>query len=393
MTPRTSRRSLLAAAGTVALAGCLGVNLGQSGGGSSAGTTTGTPDPTTSEPSTGTPNGDPPGDVLPLADGRLPVQYEYAQITDEIVSGGPPKDGIPSVDEPTFESAEAASQWLDDGDVVFGVAAGGEARAYPQRVLVWHEIVNDVLPALPGGDGRTDVPVSVSYCPLTGTTIGYERGSTTFGVSGKLVNSNLVMYDRATDSRWPQVLGTAVSGTFQGRSLREFPLTWARWGDWKAAYPETSVMSRETGFVRDYTRDPYGNYNPPSGYYANANTLFPPLTRDDRLGAKAVVVGVRTPEGVAAFHKETLADAGTLSGRVGEVPYLAVFDPELAAAIVYRNPDRVAFEATGDGQVAGPDGTYAPDAVPLARTPAFDAMWFAWAGFYPETSLYGGGGQ
>jgi hypothetical protein len=150
-------------------------------------------------------------------------------------------------------------------------------------------------------------------------------------------------------------------------------------------------MTRDTGYARDYNRDPYGSYNPRGGYYSGENTLFSPLTEDDRLQAKAVVAGVRTPDGYAAFRKPDVIESGTMSGEVGGVPHLAVHDPRFDAVRVYRNPDGRSFERSGSGTdatYAGPDGEYAPDALPLRQLPAFDAMWFAWAGFYPDTTLY-----
>ncbi|MFC7137337.1 DUF3179 domain-containing (seleno)protein [Halobaculum litoreum] len=131
--------------------------------------------------------------------------WDPAAVREATVSGGPGKDGIPSVDDPQFAAADEVSLAADD--VVFGYAGADDVTAYPQSVLVWHEVVNDTL------DGT---PVAVTYCPLTGTAMGFERGETTFGVSGRLVNNNLVLYDRATDSRWPQVLATAVSGPHEG---------------------------------------------------------------------------------------------------------------------------------------------------------------------------------
>jgi hypothetical protein len=280
-----------------------------------------------------------------------------------------------------------------DGEVVFGVVApDGTAKAYPQYVLVWHEIVNDRL---------GERPVSVTYCPLTGTAMGFARGETTFGVSGNLLNSNLVMYDRATDSRWPQMLGTAIEGVHEGAALRGFRLVWTSWAEWRDAHPETLVLTEDTGYARRYGSDPYGQYDPPRGYYAEDSTLFPPLTRDGRLEAKAVVFGVRGPETApAAFSKASLRERGLLrsddgSGREDggdggddRDPLLAVSDPTLDTAYAYRNPDGVALEYR-DGTVVADDGTeHAPADLPLDRVPGYDAMWFAWAGFYPETPLY-----
>jgi hypothetical protein len=374
-----SRRKFLGASGVglAALAGLAGC-LGDSGGGTTAtatdtessdsGSRSGTDTSTASDtPSTNT-------DVLPTRETPLPVQWAYDTLRDRTLSGGPPKDGIPSVDEPTFWSVSEADEFLAPGDVVFGVAGEEDVKAYPQRILVWHEITNDVI------DGE---PVTVSYCPLTGTAMGFFRGETTFGVSGRLVNSNLVMYDRETDSRWPQVLGTAMSGPFQGQSLTEFPVTWTTWGDWKAAHPDTVVLSEETGHVRNYNRDPYGQYNPARGYYSNQNTLFAPLERDDRFQDKEVFVGARADEGAVAFRKSSLREAGLLTGEVGGATFHAVYDPTFDTAHVYRGDGTDLSYA--DGQVTVGGETVAPDAVPLDQVLDLDAMWFAWVGFYPET--------
>ncbi|WP_128477917.1 DUF3179 domain-containing protein [Halorussus pelagicus] len=321
---------------------------------------------------------------IPLRPSALPVEYDLATLREEVLSGGPPKDGIPSIDEPTFQDAEQADSELRPEDVVFGLVRNGEVKAYPQKILVQHEITNDVV----GGE-----PVSVTYCPLTGTAMGFRRGETTFGVSGKLVNNNLVMYDRETDSRWPQILGTAISGEFGGRSLQEFRLVWTTWEMWKATHPETRVLSTDTGHVRNYEQDPYGSYVPnPSGYYVRDSTLFAPLGEDDRLPNKRVVLGARLPESESrlAFEKPALREAGVLSGSVGDATLLGVYDPRLDTAYVYRNPTGRSFDYD-KGRAVADDGTrYEPANLPLDRFYAFDAMWFAWSGFYPSTEVVTG---
>lgn len=316
---------------------------------------------------------------LPLAASALPVEYDFERLREEVQSGGPPKDGIPSIDEPKFWDVEEASAELDDRDVVFGLVRNGEVKAYPQKILVQHEITNDVV---------GDEPVSVTYCPLTGTAMGFRRGETTFGVSGDLVNNNLVMYDRETDSRWPQVLGTAISGEFEGESLQEFRLVWTRWAAWKANHPDTAVLSDDTGYARNYGNDPYGSYVPErAGYYSQDSTLFPPLGDDETFPNKRVVIGTRTDEGRVAFEKDAVREAGILSGTAGGTEYLAVYDPGLDTAYVYRNSGESSFDYE-DGRAVADDGTaHAPGDLPLDRAYAFDAMWFAWSGFYPSTEV------
>jgi hypothetical protein len=372
-----SRRRLLAAVGAAALAGCTGSGAdGGDGGGS--GTSTGTGTAGDSGNSGGA------GSFPPVADERLILPMERAEIRSEAVSGGPPKDGIPSIDDPSFVGASGAN-FLADGDPVFGVARDGVAKAYPQKILVQHEIVNDDL---------AGTPVAATYCPLTGTAMGFERGSTTFGVSGRLVNDNLIMYDRATEAWWPQVLATTVPGPWNeeppAASLREFRLIWTTWGEWREQHPDTKVLSTETGFPRNYGRDPYGSYNPRAGYYADsAPPLFPPLREDDRYDPKRVVIGARTADGAAAFLKDSVRSEKLVTGDLAGDPLLAVHDPRYDTAFVYRNPGEAAYEYS-DGSAVGPDGNeHAPDALPLDRVYAFDAMWFAWAGFYPGTSVHG----
>ncbi|MFC7080789.1 DUF3179 domain-containing protein [Halorussus caseinilyticus] len=375
----TSRRGFVATAAGVALAGLAGCIGGVTSQGADGHEGRGTGDDAQS-----TARG-PRKQGVPIRSSPLPVEYEFSTLREEVLSGGPPKDGIPSIDDPKFRSAENADEDLRDADVVFGLVRNGEAKAYPQKILVHHEITNDAV----GGE-----PVAVTYCPLTGTAMGFRRGETTFGVSGKLLNNNLVMYDRETDSRWPQVLGTAISGAFEGESLREFRLVWTTWKRWKQAHPETRVLSEETGYVRNYGQDPYGSYVPnPSGYYVRDSTLFPPLRSDGRLPNKRVVAGARTGAGRIAFDKSALREAGLLSGSVGDTPHLAVYDAELDAAYVYRNPDGASFDYE-DGRAVAGDGTrHDPADLPLLGVYAFDAMWFAWAGFYPSTGLVTGEGE
>lgn len=359
-----SRRKFLAAAAVTSLAGC---------------TTSGSSSREARTEQTATTTAGRVEQGLALASSPLPVEYDFAELQDEVRDGGPPKDGIPSVDEPSFWTADEADENLDDRDVVFGLVRNGEVKAYPQKILVHHEITNDAV---------GDEPVAVTYCPLTGTAMGFRRGEVEFGVSGNLVNNNLIMYDRETDSRWPQILGTAISGEFQGESLQEFRLIWTRWERWKGAFPETEVLSEDTGHVRNYGNDPYGSYKPERrGYYSRDSTLFPALGDDDTFSNKHVVIGARTDDGRIAFEKEALRETQLLSGDVGETPHLAVYDSELDTAYVYRNPDGASFDYE-DGQAVAGDGTgHDPADLPLERLYAFDAMWFAWSGFYPSTEV------
>ncbi|EMA53324.1 MULTISPECIES: DUF3179 domain-containing protein [Halococcus] len=413
MNDRVTRRGFVATVGAIAIAGCSGVT-----GDRSSDRSTAMDDSATSAATTSTASGE--GSLPPLADRSLVLPMEPPQLREAAVSGGVSKDGIPAIDQPRFEAAGQVGGRLAPGDVVFGIARNGVAKAYPQSILVHHEVCNDTL------DGT---PIGVTYCPLTGTAVGFERGETTFGVSGRLVNDNLIMYDRATEHWWPQVLATAIpgwnadgdasgtdggrtngAGSVQsntsgsatsntsrdgtpnatiGRSLREFRVVWTTWQRWRDQFPDTRVLTEDTGYIRDYGQDPYGSYSPPSGYYEpESEPLFPPLDTDDRYPTKAVVVGARTTDGAIAFHKRSLRREGVITGSLDGTPHVGVHDDRLDTAYVYRNADGASVTTTPDG-VRVADTVHPPDELPLERVHAFDAMWFAWHGFYPATSVYG----
>ncbi|WP_267246008.1 DUF3179 domain-containing protein [Streptomyces sp. PR69] len=274
------------------------------------------------------------------------------------VSGGPGKDGIPSIDEPRFVAAGDAG-FLSDDDPVFGLEHRGEVKAYPQLVLVWHEIVNDTV----GG-----APLAVTYCPLTGTVIGFsappDTQRLTFGTTGRLVNSNLLMYDRQTGSEWPQLLGQAVSGPLKGTRLDTVPLVWTTWGQWRTAHPDTQVLSTDTGALRSYGSDPYGSYDSypdRGGYYAGGRPIFPVLASSDRFADKDVVVGVRVGAERLAIPKDVVRTKGVVRAEAGGVLVEARWDDRLGAA-------RVVQQAGERWEPAD----------------HLDSMWFAWYAFYPS---------
>jgi hypothetical protein len=365
---RPGRREFLLGAGaaTTALAGCTGAG----------GTNRDARDTDGAEPSG---SDGPPGSdgEPPTREAEVPLAYDLDAFERNARSGGVGQDGIPAIDDPAIGDVDTGDDLLDPGDVVFGVELDGEARAYPQHVLVWHEIANDEL------GGR---PIAVTYCPLTGTAIGFERGSTTFGVSGDLVNSNLIAYDRGTESRWPQVLGTATAGPLEGSALREFRVTWTTWERWRDAHPETTTITEETGYARDYDDDPYGSYDPRSDYYADGDPMFATMSQDDRLEPKEVVIGARSPDGAIAVRKERLGEERLVEAEVGGTAYLVAYDPTLDTGYAYRNPDGETVSVEGGGYALGKEEYGASD-LPLEGVNAFDAMWFAWVGFYPDTVL------
>ncbi|MEM6867806.1 MAG: DUF3179 domain-containing protein [Cyanobacteria bacterium P01_C01_bin.121] len=176
----------------------------------------------------------------------------------DLLNGGPPKDGIPSIDAPEFDTA--ATTPFQEDELVIGMVLNGEAKAYPYNVMNWHEIVNDTV----GG-----VNVTVTYCPLCDTIVAFERGDTTFGVSGKLYQSCLVMFDRADDSLYAQPWALGIMGSQVNQSLKRLPAVKTTLGAWVEQHPDSQILSMRTGHDRDYTRYPYGTY------YTDENIIFP----------------------------------------------------------------------------------------------------------------------
>lgn len=293
------------------------------------------------------------GFIEGMSDERLTNYY------DSIQSGGPPPDGIPPIEEPLYHSMSEADFLMEDRDVVFILEAEGTVYIYPQRILVWHEIVNEEF------DGEK---VSITYCPLTGSAIGYKGSfagtETDFGTSGKLINSNLVMYDRETDSYFPQILGIAVEGELKGQRLEEFPVVWSTWGKVKDTYEDVRVLSENTGFIRDYNQDPYGSYVEGDGYYYNSALIFPAMYEDDQFERKEVMIAGRVKDQPFAIPKEILAEEKNITFTVGEYSLIADYDEDLNTARIYIDDGKETF------------------------VNSYDVMWFAWYAFFPETMVY-----
>ena len=215
----------------------------------------------------------------------------------EIFQGGPPRDGIPSIDKPNFIAAIKAD--LSATDRVLGIEVNGEFRAYPIRILNWHEIVNDEF---------NDEKIVVTFCPLCGTGMVYsatiDDQPRTFGVSGLLYNSDVLLYDRETQSLWSQILSTAISGPSKGKKLTPLSVSHTSWKDWKDTHPQTDVLSTNTGFQRDYQRSPYGDYNESRTLY------FPVSANSKRYHPKERVLGITVNGKHKAYPFTELAQAG-----------------------------------------------------------------------------------
>jgi len=245
-----------------------------------------------------------------LSDALIPVR--------EIRAGGPPRDGIPALTDPSRETVDEAERWLVGKDRVLGLVIDGEAVAYPIRILNWHEVVNDVVA------GRA---VAVTYCPLCGTGVVFDatlaRGRVNFGISGLLYNSDVLLFDRRTESLFSQLMLKAVSGPLSGTELTPLPSQLTTWENWRARQPDTSVLSVATGHVRDYNTDPYRRYR------KSSRTLFPVRdadpTRKPKEWAWLVLTGdetrsFRTAEGVQLSYdplaRELSAPAGPGEHRI-----------------------------------------------------------------------------
>lgn len=336
---------------------------------------------------------------MPGLSGRVPgaptASAELAELAASIQPTGVPRDGIPPIDRPRFVSARAMEYLLKEEDAVFLLYHRGEIRVYPQLVLVWHEVVNDEV----GG-----VPLSVTYCPLTGSVVAFRGRSPddeplTFGTTGKLLNANLVMYDRQTQSRWPQILGRAVDGPLAGMRLEEIPLVWTTWALWRERGLEAPVLSAQTGHARAYGRDPYGSYSKPSqGYYDSEDLLYPVLHHSDRLHPKRVVVGLKSGTERLALSKRQALARGVWNLSAGSQPLVAVREPELETVWVFeRRLEGQTLELVGEGPgrlVDGQGRSWRREGPALVgeagRLPAavfYEVMWFAWFAFYPRTEL------
>ena len=325
---------------------------------------------------------------------------------DELLSGGPPRDGIPSIDDPRLVPAEEAAGWLAGNEPVIALEIGGDARAYPLQILTWHEIVNDVV---------GEVPVIVTFCPLCNAAITFDRrldGQVyEFGTSGLLRNSDLVMYDRTTESLWQQLTGEAIVGELAGQQLTFLPSSIVSFAEFRQAYPTGLVLSRESGSSRDYGRNPYAGYDTigqsPFLFDGELDGRLPAMERvvtvalngvdvayplsvlsevhviDDTKGGVDLVVW-HLPGASSALDASVIAEAADV-GATG------VFDPHLDGqrlSFIFEDGAIVDEETGSTWNVLGQavDGPLAGKSLtPIIHGNHF---WFAWAAFKPDTIVY-----
>ena len=258
-----------------------------------------------------------------------------------IRSGGVPPDGIPPIDRPVFQTANTVN-WIRCNEPVLALSVGGETRAYPVQIMTWHELVNDTFP---------EAPVTISYCPLCNSALAYRRDlgdrTVTFGTSGQLFNSSLVMYDRETESLWTHFNGAAVVGELVGTELELLPIQTLSWASFLQANPSGLVLTRETGHDRRYGQNPY------SGYDDVTTSPFAFVGESDpRLAAKERIVGIRRGGDNVAVVLEGLSEAGVLEVMVGDDNLSLWHLPGTATALDER--------AIADGRDVGAVGVYLP---------------------------------
>lgn len=275
---------------------------------------------------------------------------------EEVLSGGPPKDGIPSIDTPKFISIAEANKWLTDDEPGVAFSKDSISRFYPYQILVWHEIVNDAV---------AGQRILVTYCPLCLTGFVFDpvvKGErVAFGTSGKLWKSNLVMYDRKTDSLWSQVLGEAVVGEMTGTKLKVLPSDQVRYGNWKKLFPKGEVLSRDTGATRFYGGSPYGDY-----FSVTNLSLSLAKPTDTRLPNDSFVFGIVLHEKAKAYYTESVKAKGIVEDSFEGERIILRYDKELDAVRMFKKL---------------PNGSE-------ERINPISGFWFSWATAYPGTELY-----
>lgn len=336
----------------------------------------------------------------PFADGLPDPAIER----NDLVSGGPPPDGIPSIDNPKFVAVDDVD-FLEDVEPVLAIEVAGDARAYPVQILTWHEIVNDVI----GGD-----PITVSYCPLCNSAVAYRRTVSDrvldFGTSGMLYNSSLVMYDRQTESLWSHYTATAIAGVLTGTELETVPMQMASWASWRDANPDGVVLSRDTGHDRDYGENPYPGYDD-----VNDLPFLYDGEVDGRYPAKTRVVGIRLGDAAVAVPLDHLVEARVVEFEIDGRPVVAWHVPGTASAldgpkvaagrdvgttgvfVAEHDGSRLTYTPTDAGFVddetgstwdvfgTAVDGELAGES--LEPIEHLDTFWFAWIAFRPDSDV------
>ncbi len=306
----------------------------------------------------------------------------------EIRNEGVPRDGIPPLDFPKYVKADEAD-FLSDRYFVIGLKHEGETKAYPLNIMVWHEIVNDEF---------GDTPVAITFCPLCFTSQVFDRGLDgvvlEFGNTGNLYKSNLVMYDRNTESQWSQSMATAITGELAGKKLRKIPFEVMSWKDWKSLYPETKVLSIDTGYSRPYNSNPY------SKYFSDGNLVSPVGNLDERMHPKMIVVGLESNNEYKAYLQPHIENSTVINDSVGSKNVLLFSKHPFQARVFDREIDNrvLSFEFENDSlkdiqtdSVWNFEGTAVSgplEGAKLKRLALDQGFWFEWAAIHPSTEIY-----
>ena len=325
----------------------------------------------------------------------------------EIVKGGPPKDGIPAITNPRFISGVEARRWLGDKEPVIALEVDGEARAYPLQVLVWHELVNDEIKG---------TPVAVTFCPLCYSAIVFDRrlddATLTFGVTGLLRHSDMVMYDRETESWWQQFTGEAIVGDLTGTKLRQLPAQIIGFAQFAAAHPHGLVLSRETGFKREYGKNPYAGYDDinssPIAYRGKNDRQLRPMEKVIAVeiggAAKAYPYSITRKQHVVqdqidstdlvVFHTKGATSAldSSVISESRDVGATGVFDPQVDGRLLhfnYANKEFVDSETGSHWNVVGQAISGPLRGKNLRPIVHGDYFAFAWFAFKPDTEIFG----
>ncbi len=305
----------------------------------------------------------------------------------------------PSLDRPQFIPAADASLYLDRSEVVFlleNPPDKGEPLVFPQKVMVHHGVCNLRL---------ANTRFSVTYSPLSGTAACWlgkvDPFDTTFGPTGQLLNSVMLMYDRSTLSTWVQHTGICIKGKLLGKELAGLPLFWTTWGQAFATHPQARVLSRQPGFKQDYARDPYGSYQKPGTYYDTGGSYFPLTNVNLSLPAKTRVLGIRADKATMAVVLDAVREAGAANLPFGLTPLAAFWDPDLGTARVYSSllgKDALHFTVQGKAivdqetrstwDVLGHCTEGRLRGQRLTPVTAVPSMWFAWTAFFPRTMVF-----
>ncbi len=299
------------------------------------------------------------------------------------------KDCIPSIDSPQYSNIGGNNLgFLDDNDLVVGIWDGSQYIAYPHPILDWHEVVNE--------DG-----FSISYCPLTGSAIHFETSSE-FGVSGKLYNSNLIMYDRKSDSYWPQMLLKSAAGERQNESLKLLPLLETTWGSWKKLFPNSKVLNSNTNYNRDYRQYPYGEYKTCSSHSCPDYIYFPVAVNDDRLPAKERVVTIISDNDALAIKINSYDNPEIIHTTLNDNKYVIVVSGKDNIGIAFQTDKTLIIEnwdiangnitlvehnSTDRWNILGNalDGNQTNEELGIVNS--YIAYWFSVAAFYPDTEI------